>query len=197
MTVLAKWPKCIPLVNLPSRVFLLPLSCTSAPLCVTRPLEPLQYLWALLLVGCPATAPSQSLSIHYKTRDTAAVPAKVTVCLPGQLLPTISCIGSAAGWLSFKTDHEKKTQAQAINTRQPLKIQLENNNVSLTLTDIFVALVVCWTTGGREISGTCGQALVLGCPQMTYCLLGWVFYVISKVMPHGQSKQKIKCHLVL
>lgn len=41
-------------------------------------------------------------------------------------------------------------------------LQLRNDNVPVTMTAIFVALVVCWTTRGRVIGGTHGQMPVLG-----------------------------------
>lgn len=39
-----------------------------------------------------------------------------------------------------------------MNTRQPLNIHSRNKKVSVTLTEIFLALVVCWTRG-KEIIG--------------------------------------------
>lgn len=69
----------------------------------------------------------------------------------------------AAAWSALPLPHHHN----AIITQQKLIIRLVNNNMSFTLTEIFMAMFVWGTTGGREIGGPMAVC-VLGCPPTSH-----------------------------
>ena len=91
---------------------------------------------------CSANREQQGLTLNADMGATGIKPV-VVVCLLGQLRLKASCISTVAGCLLETT--VRKTEAQGTDTRKPLIIQLADNNVSVTLTEIFVAPVVHWT----------------------------------------------------
>lgn len=98
---------------------------------------------------CSYSGPSSLSALPNKPKDTAAVTAGR--CLYKWENYGSQSVVSAQPLAAFYKPSVRKTQPQPRNISEPLNIQLGNNNMSVTLMEIFGALAVCWTT--REGNG--------------------------------------------